>query len=248
MKILQQLKPYLLVLSLAFLCCFQALAQKPRVLVFSKTAAFKHASIPSGILAIQALGRTHHFAVDTTTDVTNFNEHFLAQYKAVIFLSPTGSVFNEEQKEAFQAYIQQGNGFVGIHAATDFEYDWAWYGDLVGAYFASHPKQQEAHIQVIDNKHISTKHLPSTWVRKDEWYNFRKVSPAIHVLLNLDESTYEVTKDKMGEQHPIAWYHEFDGGRAFYTGLGHTDEAYQEPLFLQHLLGGICYAANIPLK
>lgn len=220
-------------------------AKKPKVLIFSKTAGFKHGSIPKGIIAIQKLGAENKFDVDTTTDVKNFNPDFLKKYKAVIFLSPTGSVFNNKQKDAFQKYIQKGGGFVGIHSATDFEYNWPWYGRLVGAYFSGHPHQQVATIRVLNAQHISTKHLPNPWVRKDEWYNFRSVSKDIQVLLELDESTYDVGKNKMGSSHPIAWYHDFEGGRSFYTGLGHTDESYEEPLFLQHLLGGILYASKI---
>ena len=143
---------------------------------------------------------------------------------------------------AFEKFIRTGGGFVGIHSAADTEYGWPWYGKLVGAYFDSHPKIQEAVIRVKDGSHPSTKQLPKDWTCTDEWYNYKDMNPAVHVLCQLDESTYEGGKN--GANHPFAWYHEYEGGRAFYTGRGHTSEAYLEPLFLEHLWGGIQYAAG----
>ena len=116
---------------------------------------------------------------------------------------------------------------MGIHAAADTEYDWAWYGKLVGGYFESHPEQQQAKIDVVDRTHPSTVHLKNEWLHFDEWYNFKNLNPKVNVLMKLDESTYKGGTN--GNNHPIAWYHEFDGGRAFYTGLGHTEEAYDDP-------------------
>lgn len=129
---------------------------------------------------------------------------------------------------------------MGVHAATDTEYEWPWYGKLVGAYFTNHPKVQKAIIKVTDKKHPSTKLLPDVWEHTDEWYNFKDINPDMKVLAWLDEKSYEGGTN--GNEHPIAWYHEYDGGRAFYTGLGHTEESYSDPLFLKHLLGGIQYA------
>lgn len=214
----------------------------PRVLVFSKTSGFHHQSIATGITAIQQLGKTHRFEVDTTTDARKFNTTYLNQFKAVIFLSPTGDVLDDIQQSAFEKYIQAGGGFVGIHAATDCEYNWAWYGGLVGAYFTGHPEQQEATLHITDRKNISTRHLPEYWKRKDEWYNFNAIPTGVQVLMTIDEKSYDAGKKKMGAVHPVAWYHEYDGGRAFYTALGHTDESYADPLFLKHILGGITYA------
>jgi len=151
-------------------------------------------------------------------------------------------VLNETQQVVFEQYIRSGGGFVGIHAAADTEYEWPWYGKLVGGYFESHPKIQKAVIHVKNSKHLATKGLPVDWKRTDEWYNYKSLNSDIKVLMTLDESTYEGGKN--GSDHPIAWYHEYDGGRAFYTGIGHTNESYSEPLFLQHILGGILYAAG----
>lgn len=222
-----------------------AYARKKKVLVFSKTLGFHHNSIKQGIAAIQKLGSENKFEVDTTTNSTNFNDKNLKQYAAVIFLSTTGDVLNDEQERAFVKYIKSGGGFAGVHSATDCEYSWPWYGNLVGAYFAGHPNQQDATLNVTDRNHISTKHLPKQWKRKDEWYNFRNVAKGLNVLIYTDEKSYDAGKNKMGDSHPIAWYHEYDGGRAFYTGLGHTEESFAEPLFLQHLLGGIKYAMGL---
>ena len=129
---------------------------------------------------------------------------------------------------------------MGIHAATDTEYDWGWYGRMVGAQFASHPATQEAKLTVVDKSHIATKHLPDTWTRTDEWYNFNKLSNDVKVLIKIDEKSYNGGTN--GDNHPMAWYHDYDGGRAFYTELGHTDESYADSLYLQHILGGIQYA------
>ena len=212
----------------------------PRVLVFSKTKGYHHASIPIGVAAIQKLGAENNFLVDTTTDAGLFTTKNLKQYAAVIFLSTTGDVLNNEQQAAFEKYIHSGKGFMGVHAATDTEYDWPWYNQLVGAYFKSHPKQQEAILTITDATHSSTQHLPAKWKRFDEWYNFKSLQNGLHVLMTIDEKSY--TGGENGDVHPMAWYHEFDGGRAFYTELGHTDESYADPLFLKHLLGGIQYA------
>ncbi|KAA5538842.1 PKD domain-containing protein [Adhaeribacter rhizoryzae] len=219
---------------------FSKLLVQPKILIFSKTSGFYHTSIPKGRIALMQLARENNMEADTTTNPAAFTDANLKNYAAVIFLSTTGDVLNNAQEAAFERYIQAGGGFVGVHAAADTEYDWGWYGRLVGAYFLNHPKQQDAVIQVTNRKHISTKHLPKKWKRWDEWYSYKNINPAIKVLMNLDETTYEGGKN--GKNHPIAWYHEYDGGRAFYTGLGHTDESYVEPQFLKHLLGGIQYA------
>nr|WP_236634453.1 ThuA domain-containing protein [Pedobacter antarcticus] len=157
-----------------------------------------------------------------------------------MFLNTTGDVLNDVQQQAFEQYIKAGGGYVGVHAATDTEYEWPWYGKLVGAYFVKHPEQQVASLVVKDRKSAATAHLPATWSRKDEWYNFKNINPDIKVLIELDEKSYKGGSN--GAFHPIAWYHDYDGGRAFYTGLGHVDESYTDPLFLKHLLGGIQYA------
>src|SRR5918993_525589 len=219
------------------------LATDFKILLFSKTAGFRHGSIPAGIQAIQQLGVTEGFAVDTTEDGASFTDANLEQYDAVVFLSTTGDVLTTEQQAAFERYIQAGGGYAGVHAASDTEYDWPWYGQLVGAYFQGHPADQNADVKVEDHAHPSTSHLDEVWPRYDEWYNFR-TNPRtdVHVLMSLDEKSY--TGGTMGVDHPIAWCQNYDGGRAWYTGGGHTDASFTEPKFLEHLLGGIRTAAG----
>ncbi|HEX8038641.1 MAG TPA: ThuA domain-containing protein, partial [Chryseosolibacter sp.] len=214
---------------------------KPRVLVFSKTAGFVHSSIPAGVAAVQKLGAQNGFDVDTTKNAAYFQEDSLKKYAAVIFLSTTGNVLDYRQEAAFERYIQAGGGFVGVHAATDTEYDWRWYGKLVGAYFMSHPKPQQARFVIKDRDFPATRFFAdSVWQRTDELYNFKNINPDVHVLITIDESSYEGGAN--GKFHPMSWYHEYDGGRAFYTEMGHTEESYSEENYLKHLLGGIQYA------
>lgn len=238
------LKPFftLLIILAMVSINYAVYAKGKKVLIFCKTSGFHHSSIKEGINAILQLAKENKFEADSTTDAAKFTSANLKQYRAVIFLNTTGDVLNEEQQSAFEKYIQAGGGFVGVHAATDCEYNWPWYGNLVGAYFSSHPAPQEAILNVTDRKHISTRHLPEQYKRKDEWYNFKWMAKNLNVLMSIDEKSYNPGAGKMGAVHPMAWYHEYDGGRAFYTELGHTEASYTEPLFLNHLLGGIKYA------
>ncbi len=228
-------------------------------LIFSKTAAFRHVEcIPSGTVAIAQMAQRNGFTVDATEDAGAFNDANLADYDVVIFLCTTGDVLNGAQQTAFEHYIQGGGGYAGIHSASDTEYDWSWYGGLVGAYFRDHPgvagvnqQFQQATINVEDRKSAATKRLPARWTREEEWYNFR-TNPRedVHVLMSVDESTYDPRgysvpggSPPMGD-HPISWCHDYDGGRAFYTALGHKGVYWDEPLLLSHVLGGIQMAAG----
>lgn len=215
------------------------LFSKPKVLIFCKTNGYHHASITTGIAAITKLGQENGFAVDTTADSTWFRKKTLKKYAALIFLHPTGKVFGPEEEEALKEYIHHGGGFVGIHAAADCEYNWQWYGDLVGGYFKSHPKQQEAKFIIVDKNNPATQGLPDPWTHFDELYNYKYYAPDIKVLIKVDETSY--TGGANGDNHPMAWYHDFEGGRSFYTALGHTDATWSDPLFLHHLLAGIQY-------
>lgn len=231
----------LITFAVLVISCSKKRSGKPRVLVFTKTAGFVHASIPKGIAAIQKLGTENGFDVDTTSDAAYFNEDSLKKYATVIFLSTTGNVLDNRQEIAFERYIQAGGGYVGIHAATDTEYDWGWYGRLVGAYFLSHPKPQQAKFIIKDKEFAATSFFKDTvWQHTDELYNFKKLNPDVKVIMTIDESTYEGGAN--GAVHPMSWYHDYDGGRAFYTALGHVDECYTDEIFLKHLYGGIQYA------
>lgn len=228
------------VVLLTLSCRASDLPKSPdKVLVFTKTSGFRHKSIETGVKTIEELSKLNNFEITHTEDAAVFTPDSLKQYQLVIFLNTTGDILNADEEKAFESFIKNGGSFMGIHSATDTEYEWPWFGKLVGAYFLNHPEQATATIKRVNSKHPSTKHLQEKWVHYDEWYNFKSINQDINVLLNLDELTYEGGKN--GENHPIAWYHEFDGGRSFYTGLGHTDESYAEPEFQQHLLGGILY-------
>ncbi|MFE4175453.1 ThuA domain-containing protein [Streptomyces sp. NPDC056909] len=214
-----------------------------RVLVFSRTAGFRHDSIPEGVAALKELGATTGIKVDATETGAQFTTNNLARYDAVVFLSTTGDVLNADQQKAFENYVATGGGYMGVHAAADTEYDWAFYGGLVGAYFQSHPQIQPATVRVEDHDHPSTAHLDDEWQRTDEWYNYRtNPREQARVLATLDETTYQ--GGTMKGDHPIAWCQTYEGGRAFYTGGGHTKESYADAAFRQHLLGGLRYAAG----
>lgn len=217
-------------------------AKSKKVLVFSKTAGFRHGSaISAGKKVIEQLGKENHFDVDTTEDAGVFTSENLQQYTAIIFLCTTGDVLNDQQQQVFERYIRSGGGFVGTHSATDTEYDWPWYGELVGAYFKSHPpKHQEAVLNIVDPNNIATAHLPQVWKKTDELYNFKWIGINLNILITMDESSYQGGEN--GEFHPMSWYHEYSGGRAFYTALGHDNKSFEDPLYVKHLLGGIKYA------
>ncbi len=217
-------------------------AAPARVLVFSRTAAFRHSSIPAGRIAVQKLGQERGFVVDTTEDARYITEDSLRHYAAVVFLSTTGELLDRAQQLDLQRYIQAGGGFVGIHAASDALYDWRWYGRMVGGYFNGHPAIQPAKLVVADSASPMTKHLPKIWERTDEWYNFKRLATDLTVLLSIDETSYQGGTN--GTSHPMTWYHAFDGGRAWYTELGHTDESFADPKYLELLAQGIEYAAG----
>ncbi|PYO09980.1 MAG: cytochrome C [Gemmatimonadetes bacterium] len=239
---MQRLVP--VALLLASICVpVAARSQESRVLVFSKTAGFRHSSIGVGRAAIRTLGQENGFSVDATEDAGAFTSKNLARYRAVVFLNTTGDVLDAAQQDDFERYIQAGGGYVGIHSATDTEYDWPWYGRLAGAWFNGHPNNpnvRKGTYRVLDKSHPSTEGFPDTLVREDEFYNFKSIDPTIHVLVEIDEKSYQGGTN--GDHHPMSWYHDFDGGRAWYTNMGHTEATFSEPLFLRHLLGGLRYA------
>jgi type 1 glutamine amidotransferase len=230
-----------------------------KALIFSRTAAFRHNEcIPQATTRIAQMSVRRGFDVDATENAGAFTDSNLAQYDVVIFLCTTGNVLSDSQQAAFERYIQAGGGYAGIHSASDTEYDWAWYGGLVGAYFRDHPggaagnaQFQVATMNVEDRRTAATRRLGGTWTREEEWYNFRtNPRDSVHVLLSVDESTYDPRgysvpggSPPMGD-HPISWCQPYDGGRAFYTALGHKGVYWDEPLLLSHVLGGIEMAAG----
>ena len=214
-----------------------------RVLVFSKTTGFRHQSIPDGIGALRDIGAQLSLEVDATEDASRIADASLARYQAVVFLSTTGDLLDDDQKAALQRYVRAGHGWLGIHAAADAEYRWAWYAGLVGAQFRRHPAVQQATVVVDPIGRTLVGPVPQRWQRTDEWYDFR-TNPRgkVRVLATVDETTY--TGGGMGADHPIAWCHDYEGGRSWYTGMGHTNESFKEPLFPAHLSAGVRYVTG----
>ncbi|MFT4519230.1 MAG: cytochrome c [Halioglobus sp.] len=249
MKLLKRLLLVLLVLGVAGAGYYgwvnRAIPDFDRkVLLFSKTTAYRHDAIATGIKTLTELGRAEQFNVVATEDGAHFSDESLSQYQAVVFLNTTGDVLNAEQQVAFERYIQAGGGFVGVHSAADTEWrenPWFWYQRLVGGVFQSHPSNsdQAATLSLV-GEHSSTASLPATWSASDEWYDYQRVSKDVNVLMTVDESSYE--GGQMGDDHPVAWYRDFDGGRSFYVGLGHTESTYISAHFLALLQGGLDYA------
>jgi type 1 glutamine amidotransferase len=238
-----KLFPPLLTLALT-LHAAQSAEPTFNALVFHKTTVFRHDSLPAGIEALKQLAAAHNFHADFTEDAADFSTNNLARYQVIVFLNNCGDLFNDEQRAAFQQYLRTGGGFAGIHCPIDCEKGWAWFSELLGTRFRSHPAVMPGTIVVEDRTNPATAHLPVRWTRSDEWYSFA-TNPRgkVHVLLTLDETTYK--GGAMGEDHPIAWCRKFEGGRVFYTALGHTVESYREAAFLRHILGGIQLAAGV---
>lgn len=215
-----------------------------RIVVFTRTTGYRHDSIPAGVAAFEELGAAHGFTVLATEDPAELAAA-LPGCRATVFLSTSGAVLTDAGRDALRAFVAAGGGFVGVHAATTTEYDWPWYGELVGARFDGHPEIQFGEVVVEDADHPATAHLGARWARTDEWYNFT-ANPRgrVRVLASVDESTY--TGGTMGGDHPLVWCHELAGGRSFYTALGHDSTAYTDPTFRAHLLGGLTWAARLP--
>ncbi len=209
------------------------------VLVITETKGWIHDSIESGLKLIQNIGNKNNFNVyhsDNSSVITYKN---LKEIKTIIFLNTTEEILTDVEQKVMESFIKSGKGFVGVHAAADTEYNWQWYGKLVGAYYRNHPEVMNGKILTINHK--ITNHLDSEWEIEDEWYNFDYVNYDINILLNLDEDSY--IGGEHPDYHPITWYHEYDGGRSFYTGLGHTKEVYEDERFIKLLEKGILYAS-----
>jgi type 1 glutamine amidotransferase len=234
---------------LAALAALPAQAEQFKVLVFTKTAGWHHDAMHAGVTAMQDLGKLHDFGVFWTEDAKRvMNDAELSKYQAVVFLLTTGDILDEEQQAAFERYIRKGGGFVGVHSASDTEYGWPWYTKMVGHMFKVHPPVQTAVLQVRERNFPGMERFAARTLFTDEWYEFGPAtSNKLTYLLSVDESTYkpETGKGKgMGAFHPVSWYQPYEGGRAFYTALGHIGATYRDPAFLHHLYGGIYWAAT----
>jgi type 1 glutamine amidotransferase len=220
----------------------EVVGENPKVLIFTKTRAYRHECIEPGVNAIQSFFAKEGITTIQSEDSLLFTPDKLKEFNVVMFFQTTGNVLDSTEQMAFMNYIHSGKGFVGVHSAADTEYDWPWFGALLGARFADHPDIQTGVVIRVDSAKIATAHLPARWTRTDEWYNFKQAPSNVHVELMADESTY--AGGTMGANHPMAWYHEFEGGRAYYTALGHTVENYQDTLFLKHLAKAVLWAAH----
>lgn len=229
-----------------------ASAKQFRALLFTKTSGWHHNSVLDGVSAIRKLSNTHFFDLDWHEDANNFNTESLAKYDVVIFLLTTGDILNEKQQQAFKQFIREGKGFVGIHSASDTEHNWPWYQGLVGRSFIIHPAVQTAKIRVEKDNFPGVEFMPKEFLWTDEYYHFgEEHSDKLQYILSVDETSYspsaqwgDIKTQGMGKFHPIAWHHNYDGGRSFYTALGHIPSNYQQEVFLTHLFGGIYWAAT----
>ena len=224
-------------------------AEQFKVLVFTKTAGWHHDAVHAGVTAVEELGKLHDFQVFWTADPARvMNDAELSKYQAVVFLLTTGDVLDDKQQAAFERYIRKGGGYVGVHSASDTEYGWPWYTKMVGHMFHVHPAVQTAVLQVRERNVPGMERFAPRTLFTEEWYEFGPAtSSKLTYLLSVDESTYkaETSKGKgMGAFHPVSWYQAYDGGRAFYTALGHMGATYRDPVFLHHLYGGIYWAAT----
>lgn len=227
-------------------------SQQFKALLFTKTDGFHHESIHDGVAAIRQLANRHHFTVDWHENATIFNDKTLEGYAVIIFLNTTGNILNDEQQAAFEKFIRAGKGFVGIHSASDTEYEWPWYTKMVGMMFKIHPQNQTAFLKVENSNFPGMERFPAKLLWTDEWYEFSaRKADDLKFLLSVDEKSYnpyakwgENEGKGMGNFHPISWYHPYDGGRAFYTALGHIPLTYSDQIFQNHIYGGIYWAAT----
>jgi type 1 glutamine amidotransferase len=247
-------KKFLLTVLIAHVFLFfSASAQKQfKVLLITTTNGWHHESVHAGVIAIQQMGLRNFFDVVYFDDPKSITDKFLEQFQAVIFLCTTGDIFDSAQQKVMERFIHSGKGYVGIHSASDTEYDWDWYTKLVGRMFYIHPPIQTAKLKVLDNTFPGLQGFADGKLWTDEEYQFgpEKVSD-LHYILGVDEKSYNPKVDwgakkaeGMGDLHPLAWYHNYDGGRSFYTALGHLPAVFSDPAFLNHLYAGILWAAT----
>lgn len=247
-------KQSLIALCLASLLAFSVNthAKQFNVLLYTQMDGFHHQSVQEGIAAMRQLAEKHYFGLDWQNNTARaFTDESLARYDAIVFLHTTGNVLNDEQKAAMKRFIQAGNGFVGIHSASDTEYDWEWYTKLVGRMFHIHPPNQTAQLKVLDSNFPGMERMPERFWFTDEYYEFgpEKVD-TLNYILAVDGSTFDPYA-KWGEKEsqdmdfrPLAWYHEYDGGRSFYTALGHIPATFSDILLQEHIYGGLYWAAT----
>ena len=208
------------------------------MLLFIRTEGFVHPSIPTAVAALGEELDSRGLDSTATDDPATFTDSYLGSFDVVVFLSTTGDVLDAPQQDALERFVRGGGGWVGVHAALDTEYGWPFYAELAGARFAQHPAVQPATVRLEDSTHPATVGAPETWLRTDEWYDTTpNPRSSSHVLATVDEATYSGAT--MGGDHPIAWCHPVGDGQAFVTAMGHTEESWDDPVFVDHVVGGI---------
>ena len=239
----------ILIMMATVSCNDSATDKKLEILVFSKTNGYRHESISSGISMLREKANLENWNVTFTEDSTHFTDEKLMKYDVVVFLNPSGNGLNEDQQGAFERFIRTGKGFVGIHSSADFEYDWEFYGQLNGAHFKVHPATQKGRVMIENTDHPAMEPFKGMeyYEVTDEWYTFiENPRSRVNVLMTLDESSikeYDNEDWKMVD-HPLVWWHEYEGSRAFYSGFGHPHEAYRDPVLVEHYTKAINWAGK----
>jgi type 1 glutamine amidotransferase len=224
-----------------------------QVMLYTSPDKWHNISEPTAILEFQEMANRHAFGVTWTTINSSFNDESLKKFDVIVFLHSTSRDLSPEQLESLKKFIRNGGGFVGIHGTSACRREGEWFRKLVGRTLTDHPEEQTAVMNVVDKNHPATMQLSDRWIWTDEWYSYSEaLTENQKVLITLDEKTYDPNrcwgdpkrKTAMGSFHPIAWYQEYDGGRSFYTTLGHMPALYKDPWFLNHIYGGIYWAAT----
>lgn len=228
-----------------------AVGMAEKVLIYTKNGeGFVHKNIPASVACLEKICQQQGWSYEVSDDASIFTKDKISMFDVLVFSNTNNEAFDtQEQRQVFQDYIQGGGRFVGIHSACGSERNWPWFWACLGGKFEWHPPFQPFEIKVIDPKNPSTAHLPKIWKWEDESYFLTELNPDIHVLLAVDLRTIKnmgsQNKPKpriFGDYFPLAWCHEFDGGRQWYTALGHKDEHYEDENFIKHLTGGIQWA------
>jgi type 1 glutamine amidotransferase len=222
---------------------------KDEVLIFSHTTGYRHDSIPAGIAATERIAKRQGFSVRASEDPALFTSRGLRGVRAIVFLSsttdpkaPSSEWLTGERRAALQSFVRSGGGVLAVHAAADSHYGWPWYGRLIGGRFARHPEgTPPGTLTLADRSHPVTGGMPATIRRSDEWYEFADYDPTSRLLVTLDPAS-------IGEAdvnpNPISWVRQVDGGRVFYTAMGHTAESYSDPYVLRHLSNGLAWVTR----
>src|SRR5688572_11319776 len=251
--VMNRIKYFLILAAVQLSFSASVVAQKQfKALLVTTTKGWHHESLHAGVLAIQQLGVRNFFDVTLWENPNGFNDKYLEQFQVVIFLNTTGDIFDTAQQKVMERFIKSGKGFVGIHSASDTEYDWEWYTKMVGRMFQIHPAVQTAKLKVLDPKFPGLQDFADGKLWTDEWYDFTpEKTTGLNYILAVDETTYNAKvswgakkSEGMGQMHPISWYHNYDGGRSFYTALGHIPVVFSDQAFLNHLYAGILWAAT----